>query len=61
MTSAFPSVANEEVLLDEAGNQPTNQESSVSNALKEADDWTWGVIVEEVDGNSDADGVMVVE
>ena len=61
MMSVFPSVANEEALLDEANNQPTNQEGLVSNAVKEADDWTWDTIVEEVDGNSDADRVVVVE
>ena len=61
MMSAFLSVANEEALLDEADNQPTNQEGSASNAVKKADDWTWDVIVEEVDGNGDADRVVVVE
>ena len=61
MMSAFPSVADEEALLDEADNKPTNQEGSASNAVKEVDDWTWDVIIEEVDGNSDADRVVVVE
>ena len=55
MTSAFPSVADEEALLDEANNQPTNQEGLVSDAVKEADDWTWDAIIEDVYGNSDAD------
>ena len=61
MTSAFLSVADEEALLDEADNKPTNQKGSASNAVKEVDDWTWDAIIEEVDGNSDADRVVVVE
>ena len=61
MSSVFPSVADEEALLDEADNQPTNQEGSASDAVKEAEDWTWDAIVEEVDGDGDADGVVVVE
>ena len=54
-------MADEEALLDEADNKPTNQEGSASNAVKEVDDWTWDAIIEEVDGNSDADRVVVVK
>jgi hypothetical protein len=65
MTRTFMSVADEETLLDDADNQPTNQEGSTKEAVKEAEDWTWEAVleavVEEAGGDNDADDIVVVE
>jgi hAT family C-terminal dimerisation region len=59
MIRVFPSVADEEVFLDHADNQLSNQEGSASEAVQNAEDWTWEAIAEDkaasVDDNDDAD------
>lgn len=62
MLRVFPSLADEETLLDEADNRPANQEGPASEAVKEAEDWTWEAVVEEVGGDDDdaVDDVVVI-
>jgi hypothetical protein len=57
MIRVFPSVADEEVFLDDADDQLANQEGSASEAVQYAEDWTWEAIVEDTstDDNDDAD------
>jgi hypothetical protein len=61
MLSVYLSVADEETQLDEADNQPTNQQGSASEAVQGVEDWIWGAVVEEVGSDGDADGVVVIE
>jgi hypothetical protein len=49
MSRVFPSVADEELLLDDADHQPANQEGSASDIVKDAEDWTWDVVAEDTD------------
>ena len=60
MVRVFPSVADEEILLDDADNQPANQEGSASEAVREAEDWTWEDILEEVGGDDNVDDIAEI-
>ena len=57
MSRVFPSVADEEVLLDDADQQPANQEGSTTDIVRDAEDWCWEVV------NKDAadDEVEIIE
>ena len=63
MSRAFPTLAEEEIFLDHADNQPTNQEGSASDVVKDAEDWTWEAVAEELEANEDdnTDDIVVVE
>ena len=60
MVRVFLSIADEEILLDDTDNQPANQEGSTSEAVREAEDWTWEDILEEVGGNNDVDNIAEI-
>ena len=63
MTRVFPTLANEEIALDLADSQPTNQGGSASEAVRDAEDWTWEAVVEDFgadDGEDAEDDVIVV-
>ena len=63
MTRVFPTLADEEITLDLADSQPTNQGGSASEVVREAEDWTWDMVVEEAgadDGKDAEDDIIVV-
>ena len=62
MTRVFPTLADEEIALDLADSQPTNQGGSASEVVREAEDWTWDVVVEEAgaDDAEDAEDDIIV-
>ena len=60
MVRVFPSMADEETLLDDADNQPANQEGTASKAVRAVEDWTWEDVVDELGGNDDTDNVAEV-
>ena len=63
MTRVFPTLADEEIALDLADSQPTNQGGSASEVVREAEDWTWDAVVEEAgadDGEDAEDDIIVV-
>ena len=60
MVRIFLSVADEEILLDDADNQPANQVGTASEAVRAAEDWTWEDVVEELGGDDDADSIADV-
>ena len=65
MSTVFPTVAlgvaDEEMMLDIADKQPTNQEGSTSEAIKAVEDWTLEAVVEDANEDAFADDVEVFE
>lgn len=59
---AYPSVADEEILLDDADLQPVNQDGSTHDVVGEAEEWTFEAVVEDAGGEdaSDDDDVREV-
>jgi hypothetical protein len=53
MQRAYPSVADEEIQLDDADLQPANQGGSTHDIVDEAEEWTFEAIVEDA-GDEDA-------
>jgi hypothetical protein len=46
-SAAYPSVANEEVLLDNVDLKPVNQEGSTCEIIDEAEEWSIEAVVED--------------
>jgi hypothetical protein len=60
MSRVFPSVADEEALLDDADQQPANQEGSTTDIVKDAEDWRWEVVNEDA-ADDEVDEVEIIE
>jgi hypothetical protein len=52
-SAAYPSVADEELLLDEADLKPANQEGSTREIVDKVEDWSIEAIIEDA-GDEDA-------
>jgi hAT family C-terminal dimerisation region len=60
MLRVFPSVADEEALLDDADQQPANQEGSTTDIVKDAEDWHWEVVNKDA-ADDEVDEVEIIE
>ena len=49
MLKVFPSIADEEILLDDADQKPANQEGATDEIVNEAEKWNFEAIAEEAD------------
>jgi hypothetical protein len=57
MLRVFPSVADEEQMLDEADRQPANQEGSATDIVNDAEEWTLEAVVEDACNDDDVEVV----
>jgi hypothetical protein len=53
MQRAYPSVADEGILLDDVDLQPVNREGSTHDIVDKAEEWTFEAVVEDA-GDEDA-------
>ena len=47
MLRVFPSIADEEILLDDADQKPANQEGATNDIVNEVENWNFEAIVED--------------
>jgi hypothetical protein len=60
MLRVFPSIANEEQLLDDVDRQPVNQEGSVMNIVNNAEEWVLEAVVKDVCNDDNIDDIELV-
>jgi hypothetical protein len=60
MLRVFPSIADEEQLLDDADWQPVNQEGSVMDIVNNAEEWVLEAVVKDVCNNDNIDDIELV-